>query len=65
MSASRSLSKLINRRTRRGPSPSDFGRGRSYAMALPMPASTRIGDDLKLFVSSFVGGLVFMTVYLA
>jgi hypothetical protein len=65
MSASKSMSKLISRRAIRGRSRAAFGRGRSYAMAVEMPAPTSIGDDMKLFVSSFVGGLVFMTVYLA
>lgn len=65
MSAAPTMSKLIKRRAPRAPLHADFGRRRSRATALPMPTPADIGDDLKLFLSSFVGGLVFMSVYLA
>ena len=41
-----------------------FGRGRVYALAAPVPERTALADDLKLFVTTFAGGFLFMAVYL-
>ncbi|QNN64230.1 hypothetical protein H9L12_07580 [Sphingomonas rhizophila] len=44
----------------------NFGRGRAYVMALPLSAAQPLlGDDLRLFATTFLGGLLFMSVYLA
>ena len=44
----------------------NFGRGRAYVMALPLSAGQPLlGDDLRLFATTFLGGLLFMSVYLA
>ena len=44
-----------------------FGRRQRFTYA--MPAEPRVGleliDDARLFLTTFVGGLLFMTVYLA
>ena len=44
-----------------------FGRRQPFTYA--MPAEHRVGlalaDDARLFLTTFVGGLLFMTVYLA
>ncbi len=47
-------------------SPTAFGR-RPVAIAIPVPAepSSTLGDDLRLFAAFFLGGFVFMSVYLA
>ncbi|MEO7821066.1 MAG: hypothetical protein ABIR51_06075 [Sphingomicrobium sp.] len=43
-----------------------FGRRRPFTMAMEAPPSASIlSDDVKLFAMTFVGGLMFMTVYLA
>ena len=43
-----------------------FGRRRPFIMAMDAPAPASVlSDDLKLFAMTFVGGLLFMTVYLA
>jgi hypothetical protein len=41
-----------------------FGRGKSFVLAHESAAST-ISDDLRLFALTFVGGFLFITVYLA
>ncbi|MEO6114221.1 MAG: hypothetical protein ABIP07_07255 [Sphingomicrobium sp.] len=40
-----------------------FGRGRRYLLEAEIPAS--MADDTRLFALTFVGGFLFMTVYLA
>lgn len=43
-----------------------FGRGRAFVLAAA-PDRARgvtLGDDLKLLATTFIGGLVFMSVYL-
>ena len=42
-----------------------FGRGRRYILDAPAPAVAALSDDARLFATTFVGGLLFMTVYLA
>ncbi len=43
-----------------------FGRRRPFTYAMPMPeAGQSLTDDARLFVTTFVGGLLFMSVYLA
>ena len=43
-----------------------FGRRQPFVLAAPMPAATvSLSDDVKLFASTFFGGLLFMTIYLA
>ena len=43
-----------------------FGRRAPFVHAdVPAIATPAIGDDLRLFLVSFAGGLLFMTVYLA
>lgn len=41
-----------------------FGR-RAAAVAFPVPAEANLIDDLRLFATFFLGGFVFMAVYLA
>ena len=41
-----------------------FGR-RPAAVALPAAGTTGLLDDLRLFAAFFLGGFVFMSVYLA
>ncbi len=41
-----------------------FGRGRSWLLPEPKIRS-RIGDDLKLFVATFLAGFVFVSLLLA
>ena len=41
-----------------------FGRGRSYAMAAAEPTPS-LTDDLRIFLLTFGGGFLFMTIYLA
>ena len=41
-----------------------FGRARHYVLAAAEP-SPQIADDLRLFILTFVGGFLFMAVYLA
>ena len=43
---------------------SRFGRGRSYVLALPQPPAGLL-DDVRLFGLTFLGGLTFMSIYLA
>ncbi len=43
-----------------------FGRRRPFTFAIPMPADgLSLTDDARLFMTTFAGGLLFMTVYLA
>lgn len=44
-----------------------FGRRQqfTYAMDPSHPQSLSLADDARLFLATFVGGLLFMTVYLA
>ena len=43
-----------------------FGRRRPFTVAMEAPPSASVlSDDLKLFAMTFVGGLLFVTVYLA
>lgn len=42
-----------------------FGRRRPFVHAQTVAPTSTVGDDLKLFLVTFLGGLVFMTVYLA
>ncbi len=44
--------------------PVAFGR-RMVPVAVPMPEATSLIGDLRLFASFFLGGFVFMAVYLA
>ena len=41
-----------------------FGRRRPFTFAMEMPAGG-LTDDARLFLTTFVGGLLFMTIYLA
>lgn len=41
-----------------------FGRRRPFTFAMEMPASA-LADDARLFLTTFAGGLLFMSVYLA
>lgn len=41
-----------------------FGRGRVYILALE-DAQPILSEDFRLFMMTFVGGFLFMTVYLA
>lgn len=41
-----------------------FGRRRPFTFAMEMPASG-LADDARLFLTTFAGGLLFMTVYLS
>ena len=42
-----------------------FGRAKSYAMTAAEPAPSSLSDDLRIFILTFVGGFLFMAVYLA
>ena len=43
-----------------------FGRRQPFTYAMPAPPSPLATiDDARLFVAAFIGGLLFMTVYLA
>ena len=43
-----------------------FGRRQPFIFELPAPVdSLSLNDDARLFLTTFVGGLLFMTVYLA
>lgn len=43
-----------------------FGRGRRFVLAAPVdqPAAS-LADDLQLFATWFLGGFLFMSIYLA
>ena len=42
-----------------------FGRAKSFAIAAPEPAPSSLPDDLRIFALTFIGGFLFMAVYLA
>ena len=42
-----------------------FGRRAVIAPALPQRQPTKVADDVRLFATFFLGGLTFMSVYLA
>ena len=42
-----------------------FGRGRRYVMDTIGQVSKEIGDDTRLFLTTFAGGFLFMAIYLA
>ena len=46
-------------------SPTTFGRRVAVAGVLPQRQPTSMADDLRLFATFFLGGLTFMSVYLA
>ena len=41
-----------------------FGRGKPYVVAAAQPTS-QFADDLRIFALTFVGGFLFMAIYLA
>jgi hypothetical protein len=41
-----------------------FGRGKPYVIATAEPAA-QFTDDLRIFALTFVGGFLFMAIYLA
>jgi len=43
----------------------NFGRARTYAVAAPEHAPSGLFDDLRIFVFTFLGGFLFMAIYLA
>ena len=43
----------------------NFGRARTYAAAAPEQAPSGLSDDLRIFVLTFIGGFLFMAIYLA
>jgi hypothetical protein len=43
----------------------DFGRRQPFVLALPAEPCSALSDDARLFAMTFLGGLLFMTVYLA
>ena len=45
--------------------PSRFGRGPRKTFAPESPAGATIGDDLKLFATTFAAGFIFVSVLLA
>ena len=45
--------------------PRFFGRGRRYLLDAPVVAKVRaLRDDAQLFATTFLGGLLFMSIYL-
>lgn len=42
-----------------------FGRGRSYVLGTIGHVAKQVGDDSRLFLTTFAGGFLFMTIYLA
>ena len=43
-----------------------FGRRQPFTFDVPnRSGASSIGDDLRLFATTFAGGLLFMTIYLA
>jgi hypothetical protein len=43
-----------------------FGRRQPFALAMPTSVDESwLGDDVRLFATAFIGGLLFMSVYLA
>ena len=65
MTASNTMARLISRRSPRAAMRVPFGRKAAPVMAVAMPREPSLTDDMQLFASTFVGGLVFMMVYLA
>ena len=45
--------------------PRFFGRGPRKDVDIPRAAARPIGDDLKLFATTFAAGFIFVTVFLA
>lgn len=45
--------------------PSRFGRGPVRDLGETAPVASRIGDDLKLFATTFAAGFLFVSVFLA
>jgi hypothetical protein len=42
-----------------------LGRAKGYAVATASSAPSSLSDDLRIFALTFVGGFLFMAVYLA
>jgi hypothetical protein len=42
-----------------------FGRGKPYVVVAAEPVSTSLSEDFRIFALTFVGGFLFMAVYLA
>jgi hypothetical protein len=42
-----------------------FGRAKGFAIAASEPAPSSLSDDLRIFALTFVGGFLFMAIYLA
>jgi hypothetical protein len=42
-----------------------FGRARPYVAVVAEPVSTSLSEDFRIFALTFVGGFLFMAVYLA
>lgn len=42
-----------------------FGRGRRYVLETFGQVTKQVGDDARLFLTTFAGGFLFMTIYLA
>jgi hypothetical protein len=42
-----------------------FGRRQPFTYAMELPRECLSFDDARLFLTTFVGGLLFMTIYLA
>ena len=42
--------------------PKRFGKARFRALTAPRPAEGRLGDDLKLFATTFVAGFVVVSI---
>ena len=46
--------------------PRQFGRRQPFTVAVPMrQEAMSLADDARLFLTTFAGGLLFMTIYLA
>jgi hypothetical protein len=45
--------------------PRSFGRRRPFAQAIAAPAPTLLGDNLKLFATTYAAGFLFVIVFLA
>jgi hypothetical protein len=49
-----------------GVDPRIFGRGTRRELELPpQPAASELGNDIKLFATTFLAGFVFVSIYLA
>ena len=42
-----------------------FGRGRSWLLPQPQVVRAKLGEDLKLFATTFLAGFVFVSLLLA